>query len=63
MHRSPYGSFYPKMDLKMKKKIIDNTAPAGIVINQDAKIPRTTVRLIALIPFAKPTPRTAPTKV
>ena len=43
--------------------MIDNIAPAGIVITQEANIPRTTLKLIALNPFAIPTPNTAPTKV
>ena len=43
--------------------MIEIMAPAGIVITQEANIPRTTLKLIALNPLASPTPNTAPTKV
>ena len=38
-------------------------APAGIVISHDMKIRPTTLKSIADIPRAIPTPRTAPTNV
>ena len=43
--------------------MIDNTAPAGMVTIQDTKIRPTTVRLMAVMPRATPTPSIAPTRV
>jgi len=45
----------------MKKKKIDNSAPAGIVTIQDRKIRPTTRKSMAEKPRAMPTPSTAPT--
>ena len=46
-----------------RKKTIVRMATTGNVIIQDVKIVRTVRVLIAVIPLAKPTPMTAPTKV
>ena len=43
--------------------IMARMAPAGKVITQEIKIVLITLRFIAAIPLAKPTPRTAPTRV
>ena len=51
------------MALKIKKNKIDRPAPAGRVTTQEVKMVPTTLRLIATMPPAKPTPRTAPTRV
>ena len=47
----------------MKKKIIESPAPTGKVTTQEIIIRPTTERSIAEMPLARPTPKTAPTKV
>ena len=47
----------------IQKNTIERPAPTGRVITQEITIFRTTPKLIAAIPRAIPTPKTAPTNV
>ena len=51
------------MPFKVKKNKIERPAPTGKVTTQDITILPTTPRSIAERPLARPTPKTAPTKV
>ena len=51
------------MPFRVKKNNIESPAPTGRVITQEITILPTTLRSIADRPLAKPTPKTAPTKV
>src|SRR5690606_19778592 len=51
------------MLFRIKKNTIAKPAPTGNVITQEIKMLRTTPKLSAAIPRAKPTPSTAPTNV
>ena len=51
------------MPLKIKKKSTESPAPTGKVTTHEIIILPTTLAFTEEIPLAKPTPRTAPTKV